>query len=188
MNRATLVYFAVIIASAAGLWAILGAGQELRAPTDLSGAWVVGGEDPAVPAHLGESVEIEQSGRFVQLNFARGLRVDVKLKDQPAKVAADENLDLVFEGPRWKLTAFGPGADGPLIFRLTGPERHTFTVTRQGASNAVPNRGGVAGAGVAAGAVQAAASATAIPPAAEAPVASSETEDVGVAADSADAP
>ena len=182
MSRATLVYIAVILVSAAGLWAIVRAGQGLRAPTDLSGVWVVGGEEPAVPEHLGETVAIEQSGRFVQLTFARGLRVDVKLNDAHHEPAAGENLDLVFEGPRWKLSAFGADADGPLIFRLSGPEKHTFTVTRL--DSQAPKKPG--GAGAQASALPDAVEASAQP--ASASVAATGAEDVGVTADAADAP
>ena len=136
MSRATLVYIAVIILSAAGLWLIVRAGRNLRAATDLSGVWVVGGEDPAVPEQLGETIAIEQSGRFLRLNFERGLRVDVRLKDAPDNAKASENLEMLFEGPAWKLSAFGVGPEGPLIFNLSGPEKHTFTVTRRGAGGA----------------------------------------------------
>jgi hypothetical protein len=132
MSRATLVYIVMLVACAGGLWAILGLGKRLQAPTDLSGVWAVGGEDPSVPKQLGESVVIDQSGRFVRLNFSNGLLVDLKLKeDQPPAPEAGKNLDMVFEGPRWKLSAFGESEQGPLIFRLSGPEKHTFTATRQ---------------------------------------------------------
>ena len=57
MNRATLVYIVMLVAGVGGLWLILGAGTRLRAPTDLSGVWGVGGEDPTdepiVPARPG---------------------------------------------------------------------------------------------------------------------------------------
>ncbi len=62
----------VIAVSAAGLWGILRAGAHLRAPSDLSGTWDIGGEDPATLERLGESVAIEQSGQFFQMTFARG--------------------------------------------------------------------------------------------------------------------
>ena len=135
MSRATLIYILMLVICAAGVWAIIRAGQRLQAPTDLSGLWYVGGEDPAVPEHLGETVDVEQSGKFFRLNFSRGLRVDVRLAEPPDKPEAGENLDLIFEGPQWKLAAFGASADGPLIFRLMGPERHTFTVTRRAAGS-----------------------------------------------------
>jgi hypothetical protein len=139
MSRATVVYIVMLVACAGGLWAIIGLGKGLRAPTDLSGVWAVGGEDPTVPEQLGESVVIEQSGRFLRLNFAHGLLVDLKLQeDQPAAPEAGKNLDMVFEGPRWKLTAFGSSEQGPLIFRLNGPEKHTFTATRQSEVPEIP--------------------------------------------------
>jgi hypothetical protein len=114
-----------------GLWLILGAGSRLRAPTDLSGVWGVGGEDPTVPQALGETVTIEQSGRFVRLKFAKGLLIDLKLTDESLPDEdAGQLLDMIFEGPQWKLAALGEGAGGPLLFKLVGPEKHTFTVTR----------------------------------------------------------
>jgi hypothetical protein len=136
MNRAAVVYIVTLIACAAGLWLILRAGASLRAPLDLSGTWGVGGEDPNVPQVLGDKLEIEQSGRFVRLNFSRGMRVDLKLVGKFAPDAVSgRRLDMLFEGPRWKLSAFGAGTTGPLIFRLTGPEKHIFTATRGGAAN-----------------------------------------------------
>ena len=139
MSRATLVYIVVLVASAGGVWAILRTGERLQAPTDLSGLWYVGGEDPAVAEHLGETVSVEQSGQFFRLNFSRGLSVDVRLAEAPAKPDPGENLDMIFEGPKWKLAAFGGSANGPLIFRLAGPERHTFTVTRRAPGADVPD-------------------------------------------------
>ena len=131
MSRATLVYILMIVFGVGGVWVILGAGTRLRAPTDLSGAWSVGGEDPTVPEALGETVAIEQSGRFIRLNFAKGLVVDVKLTDEsPANPQTGQLLDMIFEGKHWKLAALGEGPEGPLLFKLVGPEKHTFTVTR----------------------------------------------------------
>jgi hypothetical protein len=131
MNRATLVYILMLVFGVGGLWLILGAGSRLRAPTDLSGVWGVGGEDPTVLQALGETVTIEQSGRFVRLKFAKGLLIDLKLTEESLPDEdAGQLLDMIFEGPQWKLAALGEGAGGPLLFKLVGPEKHTFTVTR----------------------------------------------------------
>jgi hypothetical protein len=131
MSRATIVYIVMLLACVAGVWAILRAGSRLEAPTQLSGAWSIVAEDPALIEQLGSTLTLEQSGRFVQITFQRGLSVDVKLVDG-ARPDPDAGrlLDMRFEGPTWKLSALGPGAGGPLIFRLTGPENHQFTVTR----------------------------------------------------------
>lgn len=121
----------MIVACAAGLWVILRAGYGLQAPVDLSGAWSIGGEDPSVAKTLGETVNIEQSGQFVRLNFERGLHVDVKLTAiRPKDATANKMLDMNFESRAWKVTALGQNADGPLIFQLIGPEKHRFTATR----------------------------------------------------------
>lgn len=145
MSRATIVYVLMLLLGVGGLWLILGAGSRLRAPTDLSGAWGVGSEDPTIPETLGDTVNIEQSGRFVRLDFAKGLIIDVKLKDEslPDPVHG-KLLDMIFEGPTWKMSALGEGRGGPLIVKLTGPQHHTFTIARnplgQSPREAVPTQ------------------------------------------------
>lgn len=131
MNRATFIYIVMLAAGVGGLWLIIRLGSGLAAPTDLSGVWGVGGEDPAIPQVLGQTVHVEQSGRFFRLNFEGGLRVDVKLvSENRPKPGTDDGLDLRFRGPDWSLSALGAGSSGPLIFRLDGPQKHVFTVTR----------------------------------------------------------
>ena len=131
MSRASAVYIVMLLACVAGLWLIVRAGSGLTAPTDLSGVWRVGGEDPAVPRLLGETMHVEQSGRFVRLSFERGLQVDLKLvREARPGDDGDGGLEMQFQGPAWTLTTLGPGGRGPLIFRLGGPEQHTFTATR----------------------------------------------------------
>src|SRR4051812_18276309 len=116
MNKATAIYVIVLLLSAAGLWLILRAGSNLHAPTDLSGSWEIGGEDPGTLEALGEKVSIEQSGQFFQLSFERGLTVDLRLMDETSG-------GLLFAGPKWQLNAIGERPGGPFIFRLTGPQR-----------------------------------------------------------------
>jgi hypothetical protein len=123
MNKATAIYLVVLLLSAAALWLILRAGSNLRAPTDLSGSWEIGGEEPATLESLGDTVSIEQSGQFFQLRFERGLTIDLRLVDATSG-------GLLFAGAKWQLNAIGQIPNGPFIFRLTGPQRHTFTVSR----------------------------------------------------------
>lgn len=132
MSRTTLVYILMLAAGAGGLWLILRAGSGLAAPTDLSGAWAVGGDDPSSPRDLGDTLFIEQSGRHFRLNFERGLQVDMKmLAESRPDPATGRGLEIRMAGGPWTLTALGPGAAGPLIFRLDGPAPHTFTVSRR---------------------------------------------------------
>jgi hypothetical protein len=131
MSRATVVYIVILVAGVAGLWLIVRMGSTLTAPSDLSGVWGVGGEDPALPALLGQTVYVEQSGRYLRLNFERGLQVDLELVGETRPNPETEaGLELRFEGRDWSLAARGSSAAGPLIFRLDGPEQYTFTATR----------------------------------------------------------
>jgi hypothetical protein len=122
----------MLVAGAGGLWLIIRSGSGLAATTDLSGQWAVGGEDTRSPRDLGGTLFIEQSGRHFRLNFERGLQVDMKvIAEARPDSATGQGLELRMAGGPWTLTAFGPGAGGPLIFRLNGPEPHTFTVSRE---------------------------------------------------------
>jgi len=152
MSRATLVYILMLAAGAGGLWFILRAGAGLAAPTNLSGAWAVGGEDASISRDLGGTVFIEQSGRYFRLKFEQGLQIDLELvsETRPDPTTRD-GLELKFEGRPWSLTALGPSETGPLIFRLNGPADHTFTVSRGpvdagrlAAAAAAPSAAGVA--------------------------------------------
>lgn len=137
MSRATLVYIVMLVGGAGGLWLIVRAGAGLVAPTDLSGAWAVGGEDPSIFRYLGPTVFIEQSGRYVRLTFERGLRIDLKMIGETRPdPSAGAKLELRMAGGPWSLTALGTGPAGPLIFRLTGPAAHTFTVSRDAGQHA----------------------------------------------------
>lgn len=134
MSRATLLYIVTLVACAAGLWLVLRTGTGLVPPTDLSGVWFVGGEDPAQPEVLGETLYIEQSGRYVRLNFEQGLIIDLTMvSERRPDPGTGDGLDLELKGPLWSLSAHGTGADGPLIFHLEdlkGPVAHRFTARR----------------------------------------------------------
>lgn len=132
MSRATLVYILVVLASIAGVAVILERGTLLNAPPDLSGEWHVLGDSAA----LGRTMRVEQSGRFLRLSFERPLRIDVKLVSQlPGRDESTTRraVQTEFKGGGWTLTTLGVGAAGPFVCTLSGPERHTFTVTRASA-------------------------------------------------------
>jgi hypothetical protein len=180
MSRATLVYILMLVAGVGGLWLIVRAGSRLVAPTDLSGTWLVGGEDPRAALELGGTLAVEQSGRYLRLQFERGLRLDLKVAGEtPPDPATGDGFDLRLEGRPWSLDAHGASAAGPLIFRLTGPSPHTFTASRVPAD--APAR--AAAPASAAPAAEAAAAVPAAPPTAPPPaageVAEAPTADAG---------
>ncbi len=130
MSRTTVIYVLVLLACAAGVYAIIDFGSSMTAPTDLTGIWDVGVDESADKNALGAKMNIEQSGRFVRLNFDGGLKVDLKLVSQHRPAPPEQALQMSFQGSGWKLTAEGAGAEGPLVFHLVGPQEHKLTVTR----------------------------------------------------------
>src|SRR5690242_15006230 len=82
MSRATIIYILVLVVAVAGVMVILNRGERLTAPPDVSGEWTIGRIDAASPAPadtVGRHLFIEQSGRFVRMNFENGLQLDAKL-------------------------------------------------------------------------------------------------------------
>jgi hypothetical protein len=137
MSRPTLIYFFVLLASAAGVMLILERGKRLSAPPELSGEWHVLGSDSGSNSPLGKTVLIEQSGRFLRFSFERGLEVDMKLESQiPAPNGpTTRHLDqMQFSGSDWKLTTLGATPAGPLSCTLSGPEQHRFILERASAN------------------------------------------------------
>jgi len=126
MSRATTVYVAVLVLCAGGLWGIARVGSRLRAPPSLAGTWDI---DPPAAAGLGESMTIEQSGRFVQVRFASGRALDLKLVDGPSG-GADPTVNLAGGGWHWS----GPLTDGgrTMAVRLDGAEPCSFTARVRG--------------------------------------------------------
>jgi hypothetical protein len=136
MNRATLVYVVMAACLVAGLWAILGFGSTLRAAPDLAGAWQIEPDARALVATaatpLGRSFSLEQSGRFVRLQFERGTVVDLKItenrpvggpKGQPRRA-------IQLNGSGWALAATGDPASDEMRMDLLGPVSVAFTARR----------------------------------------------------------
>src|SRR5437879_3078134 len=120
MHRATLIYIAMILACALGLWAVLSVGNPLQAPEDLAGKWMLAPSTPAGPflrvAPYGPDMTIDQSGKFFQVTFDNGPRLDFRLAGPaevmplPGKETVLERLEL--SSPGWVLKAWGkPGGD-----------------------------------------------------------------------------
>ena len=130
MSRTTVIYLLVLLASAAGVSLIIEYGSTLKAPADLTGVWDVGVDESANRTVLGDKLRVEQSGRFFQLHFDGGLDVGLKLVQEERPEPPERVLQMNLEGDGWKLTAEGAGPEGPLVFRLSGPEEHKLTVTR----------------------------------------------------------
>lgn len=80
MNRATVVYIFMIVVGAAGLWAVLQAGVDRRAPVDLNGEWSLRAiESSPKGGPVAQRWMIEQSGCFVRLSFDGGPFEDYRL-------------------------------------------------------------------------------------------------------------
>jgi hypothetical protein len=130
MSRATLIYILVLVAAVGAIMLILDRGARLTAAPDVSGEWALGRIDAASPAPastVGQSVFIEQSGRFVRMTFANGLQFDARLLYEPSP---RKGVTLRFRATDWELTAEGMNVNGPLVCQLIGSERYPFTLTR----------------------------------------------------------
>lgn len=133
MTRPTLIYLLVLLASGAGVMLIIERGEQLSAPPELSGEWHVLGSSSNSPSPLGDSVLIEQSGKFLRLSFEHGLEIDLKLDSltQAAGGATTRHLNVMkFHNDKWKLTVLGAVPDGPLSCALGGPQQHRFNLER----------------------------------------------------------
>jgi len=130
MHRATIVYIVMIIACAGGLWAVLSYGGTLTPPEDLAGKWTLTPATAAGPfirlAPYGPGMTVDQSGRFLQIAFENGPRLDFRLGQPaemlpvPGKDEPVERLELTNSG--WILKAWGkPGGDEWTMW-LVGPE------------------------------------------------------------------
>jgi hypothetical protein len=120
----------MIIACAGGLWAVLSFGNDLIPPEDLAGRWTLVPSTPAGPfvrvASYGPGMTIDQSGRFFQIAFENGPRLDFHLAGpselMPIPGSADRVERVELSSPGWVLKAWGkPGGDEWTMW-LVGPE------------------------------------------------------------------
>ena len=144
MNRATAVYIIMLAVAVAGMWVILALGDTLTAPTDLAGQWELlppGEKVSAVekaaastvdPMAAGKSpmMAIEQSGRFFQVSFDDGTRLDLMLRrdaDASASAAAQRAMEL--HGGHWDMRV-GLLASDVVDVTLSGPRSGHWTARR----------------------------------------------------------
>ena len=134
MSRATVVYILLVLACIAGVIVIIKRGTALTAPPDLSGDWhILGDAAGSDSSGLGRTMHVEQSGQFVRLRFDRPLTIDVKLVSRSGTANGPTTrraVQMQFKGDQWTLTTLGIASGGPLACSLSGPEHHTFTVSR----------------------------------------------------------
>jgi hypothetical protein len=127
MHRATVVYVVMIVACAAGLWAVLSIGGRLRAPEDLAGKWTLSpgfiASGPAMPiAPYGPGMTVDQSGRFFQISFENGPRLDLKLDDEnEMNLLGKQAFRVALIAPSWHITGWGQANGDDMIVRLVGP-------------------------------------------------------------------
>jgi hypothetical protein len=97
--RFALLYFLMTAAFVAGLWLVLWAGADLRAPADISGRWSVVREENG-------TFEIRQSGQFVRLRMVDGEEVRLRSAGTPADPAV--LAELAGDGIQMTLRALAP--------------------------------------------------------------------------------
>jgi len=106
LSRPAAVYLVMIVVLIAGLWAVLAMGSHLVAPEDLAGKWKLQSIIHGIPD---DNLDIEQSGRFYQVSFESGTRLNLKWTERTANVIQLGNGDT-------KLTIAGlPDSDDKTI-------------------------------------------------------------------------
>ena len=141
MSRATLVYIFLLSVCAGGVYTIIRIGAGLHATPDLSGTWDI--TDAAKPAE-GKgtaTLTVEQSGRFVQVQFSDGLHLDLKA-DPPGPPDAEGTRKVRMAAGEWKLIARFENRDPTqAYFILDGPRRATFPARRRSSGKGSPAAG-----------------------------------------------
>lgn len=135
MSKSTFTYLSTVTALGVGLWCILKAGSRLQAPPDLEGSWELSssvGLAPGTGVPFAARMEVEQSGRYFQITFDTGLRLDAKLleiTERPdSRTAAPIRMRL--SAGEWSLIADGARGAEEFHFELSGPKQHEFTGRR----------------------------------------------------------
>lgn len=95
-SRPTVVYVTMLGLSVVGLWVILTLGRNLRPPPDLSGQWQLTPLS-AQAAKLGATMQVEQSGRFLQIKFENGQTVSAQMEGSqtPSHLPLRSNWDTI---------------------------------------------------------------------------------------------
>jgi len=125
MSRATGVYISFFIALVAGLWAIIAVGSRLQPPEDLAGKWkIVASSGGSLPVPDADGMNIEQSGRFFEITFDRGPKLDLSLGSQDHPRGGEVRLQL--KSAKWTATVQGPEKGDDFDFTFDGPSRYTF--------------------------------------------------------------
>lgn len=125
MSRANGVYLAFFVALVAGLWAIIAVGSRLQPPQDLAGKWkIVAGPGGSLPVPDADGMNIEQSGRFFEITFDRGPKLDLSLDSQDQPAPGQVRLQL--KSAKWNASAQGPENSDDFDFTFDGPSRYTF--------------------------------------------------------------
>jgi hypothetical protein len=122
LNRASIVYGLMILLSASGVWAVLSLGQNLTAPEDLAGKWTLESRLVSTRPGGGE-MTVEQSGKFFQISFDKGPKLNLILEEQSASSSATGPTERVAlsNGP-WHLSFQGPRGGDEMQVSLTGPQ------------------------------------------------------------------
>lgn len=138
MSRPTLVYIIMLAVCAGGVYAIMRVGANLHATPDLTGTWEVADAAKAAADAAGPTLSVEQSGRFVQIQFSDGLHLDLKAAS-PTPPDGEGTRTVYLAGGEWTFVArFIDGDLSRAFFRLNGPREATFSARRR--SNGRPER------------------------------------------------
>jgi hypothetical protein len=138
MRRAYLVYFLMFAALIGGMLMIWSLGDNVRAPDDLSGDWVIEW-DNAPPPESGEpKMRVAQSGRFFVITFGQRPPMSMKLDEDWTGKNRGRTLDMRLARPPWALRLHGPIPAGAserwrvpeLNLELVGPTRHVGIARR----------------------------------------------------------
>ena len=140
-SRPTIVYVVMLACTAVGLWAILAVGHHLKPPPNLAGQWRLTPETPGAAA-VGSTMQIEQSGRFLQVSFENTPQESFRISNS----RTPGNIELC--GDWGSLRFDGLNTPGSTRLTVAGPhETHTGAwiirrVDQSAAGTASSSRGG----------------------------------------------